>query len=38
MFFTQREDIDASMEDGILTLKIPCGPPASLDAEDVSIR
>lgn len=36
---TKREDIDASMVDGILTLKIPCGMPAEADdAQDVPVR
>lgn len=34
----QREDIDASLEDGILTLKVPCGMPVDRDEQDILVR
>ncbi|KAF9457922.1 hypothetical protein BDZ94DRAFT_1174637 [Collybia nuda] len=34
----KREDIDACLEDGILTLKIPCGIPVDRDEQDISVR
>ncbi|KAF9259116.1 hypothetical protein L218DRAFT_875470, partial [Marasmius fiardii PR-910] len=36
---TRAEDIEAEMEDGVLTLKIACGPPAeSQDTQVVPVR
>ncbi|RDB30435.1 Heat shock protein 16 [Hypsizygus marmoreus] len=34
----KREDIDASMEDGVLTIKFPCGMPVHPNPEDVLVR
>ncbi|KAF8067806.1 hypothetical protein FPV67DRAFT_1562066 [Lyophyllum atratum] len=34
---TNREDIEASMEDGILTIKVPCGMPVHPNPEDIPI-
>ncbi|KAG2003515.1 hypothetical protein CC2G_004111 [Coprinopsis cinerea AmutBmut pab1-1] len=34
----KREDIEASLQDGVLTLRFPCGMPAEEDGEDVTIR
>ncbi|KAF5383147.1 hypothetical protein D9615_005015 [Tricholomella constricta] len=33
-----REDIEASMEDGVLTIKVPCGMPVHPNPEDIPVR